>query len=228
MRRARGGFTLVEALVAGGVFLVVLSTLFLAFFAGTDTVRRGMEVLDVSAGAGLALEHLRRDLRALAGDVPVPLYASPGELTLQFARLESADPERGTGRVSTVRYRLVTSRDRTRTLLAREVDGAATRLLFEREVVLLVGTGAGVPDGERAVALELSFPEGGGRSGRPAVRTLVRVLNRDPLLPVPGADDRVAVALPRGDRPFSAGPGVRSTDAAAIFPEGAWPRKAAD
>lgn len=72
--RAPRGFTLLEALIASTIFLIVMAAVYLVYDVGEANYSRGTRKWDVQSQARVALERISREVR-MAG------YASPTKLT---------------------------------------------------------------------------------------------------------------------------------------------------
>jgi hypothetical protein len=179
----------VEVLVTCGILAALVGSLLLAFSTGGGMVRRGMETLDVVSTAGLALEHLKRDLRGLHGEIPLPAYSSPEEFRIEFVRFDGIDPSTGQARLTPITYHFWLQPDRRRTVLTRDVQGRRTVFFFERDVAFLIGSDATGRQAGPSAALAITFPlTAAAPTRRPPIRTTVPALNRglpEPP-PVPG------------------------------------------
>ncbi len=72
--RAPQGFTMLEALVAATIFMIVMSAVYLVYGVGEASYNRGTRKWDVQSQARVAMERISREVR-MAG------YASPDKLT---------------------------------------------------------------------------------------------------------------------------------------------------
>lgn len=72
--RASRGFTMLEALVASTIFLIVMMAVYTVYEAGEASYNRGTRKWDVQSQARLAMERISREVR-MAG------YATPNKLT---------------------------------------------------------------------------------------------------------------------------------------------------
>ena len=72
--RAPRGFTMLEALIASTIFLIVMAAVYTVYDAGEASYNRGTRKWDVQSQARVAMERISREVR-MAG------YASPDKLT---------------------------------------------------------------------------------------------------------------------------------------------------
>lgn len=210
MRRA---FSMIEAVVASAIGAVLIGALMLAYSTGTQTVGRGMQTLDVLGTCALALEHLRRDLRGLAGPLPPPIVRGAGDWSIDLLKLDGADPATGRGRYSAVRWEL--ERGATQTRLARDQDGERTQYTFDGQVNLSIVNESAAP---QVIVVKFSFPGPNGER-RPPVRAVLT--RQDAGAPVRLIDGMPRVPrarlLPEPDRPWGETQPVYPPD---VFPRG--------
>jgi type II secretory pathway pseudopilin PulG len=212
------GFTLVEVLVTSGVLVIVLGALFLAFATGGGTVRRGMETVDVLSTTSLALEHLKRDLRALEGEVPLPRYVSPDELTVSFMRCDGFDGRSHEARLVPVTYRFWVRPDRKRATLVRDQNGHRTVFAFDRDVSFELGADPASSLTTRAVQIRFTFPRtADSPANRPSIRTTVIALDRGSQVRPP-ADPAQGRPSPPGAGPWTVDGTAPITPVDSMFP----------
>jgi len=68
--RAPAGFTLLEALIASSIFLIVLYAVYLVYDTSEANYARGSRKWDVQSQARLALERMAREIRSAGYDTP--------------------------------------------------------------------------------------------------------------------------------------------------------------
>ena len=61
--RAPRGFTMLEALIASTIFLIVMAAVYTVYDAGEASYNRGTRKWDVQSQARLALERISREVR---------------------------------------------------------------------------------------------------------------------------------------------------------------------
>jgi len=87
-RPAPAGFTLLEALIASSIFLIVLYAVYLVYDTSEANYARGSRKWDVQSQARLALERMARELRSAGYDTPTkvanPVLIATND-TLSFA-----------------------------------------------------------------------------------------------------------------------------------------------
>jgi Tfp pilus assembly protein PilW len=69
-RNAPGGFTLLETLIASGIFLMVLYGVYLIYDTGEANYRRGSRMWDVQSQARVAMERMAREIRMAGYNTP--------------------------------------------------------------------------------------------------------------------------------------------------------------
>src|SRR3954452_11977820 len=84
--RADGGFTLVEVLVAMGLFIMLMSIIMLMVTSASRATQDTRQFTNINEQARIATERLTRELRQAAEVRAVSLPTSPGgDLALTFA-----------------------------------------------------------------------------------------------------------------------------------------------
>jgi len=223
------GFSLVEIIVVSVIFAVVLGGLMAALSGGSSAVRHGMAVLDLYSTTGLALEHLKRDLRLLYGPVPASEFVGQGELSIRFMCVDSIDEASGTGPLKSVQYRFLRSDGHRQSELIRNVKGRTTSFGYDREVSFLVGADPRAYRTDRAVEISFAFPQDRTNAARlPGVQLTTLALNRasDGTAPlVSGRTGGVTKVnlLPSAEVPWTSDGSFPGTPAKDLFPEDAFP-----
>jgi len=69
-RPSQAGFTLLEALIASSIFLIVLYAVYLVYDTSEANYARGTRKWDVQSQARLALERMAREIRSVGYDTP--------------------------------------------------------------------------------------------------------------------------------------------------------------
>jgi hypothetical protein len=222
------GFTLVEIVVAGAIFVVVLAALLAALSGGGSTVRRGMDILDLYSTTGLAIEYVKHDLRLLYGPVPTLEFVGQKETTFRFLCVDAIDEANWTAKLRSTVYRFQRSDGHHKTELVREVDGRRTSFGYDRDVSLLIGADPRAFRTDRAMEVSFAFPQDRTSSNPvPGIQLNTVALNsvrgfREPPAARTG-DSRKVNLFPALNGPWTCGGDRLNTDPKELFPPEACP-----
>ncbi len=116
---AQAGFTLIEALIASSIFLIVLYGVYVVYDVGETNYTKGSQKWDVQTEARIALERMAREIRAAGYASPKlsdPVVIATNDTLSIHADLDGSGPKYITyslrdcsGNVGTTLYRNITT-----------------------------------------------------------------------------------------------------------------------